>query len=225
MRSKSAAMAEETIVIIDCGSGNLRSVQKAFERAAHDSGRDARSVVTDDADAVCKADRVVLPGVGAFAACMAGLRARKGLLAALEHTVFVAKRPFLGICVGMQLLADRGLEFGETPGLGWLPGEVRRLTPADPALKVPHMGWNDVQCVSPHPLFDGNGGGDSVFYFVHSFHFVPENKQHLIEVTDHGGPVVAAVARDNIAGVQFHPEKSQAAGLRLITNFLNWKPS
>ncbi|MFQ5562081.1 MAG: imidazole glycerol phosphate synthase subunit HisH [Parvularculaceae bacterium] len=216
----------ETVAIVDYGSGNLRSAQKAFERAARETGRPARVIVSDKPDDIGGADRVVLPGVGAFAACMAGLAARPGLLEALEHAVLTAKRPFLGVCVGMQLLAERGLEFGETRGLAWLPGEVRRLALEDPSIKIPHMGWNDVEFLAPgHPLCAGVDGADAVFYFVHSFHFAPENDAHLIGVSVHGQRFAAMVGRDNIAGVQFHPEKSQAAGLRLISNFLAWDPA
>jgi len=211
----------ENIVIVDYGSGNLRSVQKAFERAARDRGFAPSVGVSDDPDEIAAADRIVLPGVGAFGACMAGLAALPGGLAALEHAVLVKARPFLGVCVGMQLLADRGCEFGNSAGLGWIAGEVRPIVPA-PDRCVPHTGWNEVTFAGPHQVFDSASVRD--FYFGHSFHFDPENAAHVIGVTDYHGAIVAAVARDNILGVQFHPEKSQAAGLSLIGDFLAWRP-
>ncbi len=209
-----------TVVIVDYGSGNLRSAAKAFERAA----AGGRVVVSGDAAAVRAADRVVLPGVGAFADCKAGLAARPGLVEALEDVVIRRRRPFLGICVGMQLMAARGLEHGVHAGLGWIAGEVVRLAPADPALKVPHMGWNELSLArSAHPLLENIGSGEHM-YFVHSYHLRCEDDAAMLATTDYGGPVTAAVARDNLAGVQFHPEKSQAAGLHLIANFLRWNP-
>ena len=205
-----------TVALIDYGSGNLRSAEKALLKAASSLPRAPTILVTGDPDAVSKADRIVLPGVGAFAACMGNLAARDGLIDALNIAV---KRgaPFLGVCVGMQLLADSGLEFGTTPGLGWIPGQVRRLEPRDPAAKVPHMGWNTVRPASP--LFAGLGFAPHM-YFTHSFVFDPADPGDIAATCDHGGPFVAAVARDNVMGVQFHPEKSQAAGQRLLANFL-----
>jgi glutamine amidotransferase len=209
-----------TTAILDYGSGNLRSAEKAFQRMAAevDGGP---IVVTADADAVRKADRIVLPGVGAFADCARGVEAA-GLRAALEEAVIARGAPFLGICVGMQLMARTGREDGDWPGFGWIGGEVVRLTPSDPTLKIPHMGWNALE-PADHPLFDGIGAGDHA-YFVHSYHFVPDDPAHVLATADYGGRVVAAVGRDNLAGTQFHPEKSQRAGLRLIANFLRWRP-
>lgn len=212
----------ERIVIVDYGSGNLRSVQKAFERVAASRSTEASITVTDQADDIAAADRVVLPGVGAFAACMAGLEANPDIIPALEHAVLVKGRPFLGICVGMQLLASRGLEFDETVGLGWIAGDVKPLTPA-PDHPVPHMGWNNVVLEGNHPVFASASDGND-FYFVHSYHFEVENTSHRIAVCDYGTRVTAAVARDNLVGVQFHPEKSQHAGLSLIDRFLQWCP-
>ena len=213
----------ERIAIIDYGSGNLRSVEKSFERAAREAGAAAQMMVTDQAADIAEADRIVLPGVGAFAACKSGLIALPGVIEALEHAVLIEKKPFLGICVGMQLLATRGLEFGETAGLGWISGCVKRLELGDPFLRVPHMGWNEATSTTPHPVFDVLNGGRDV-YFVHSYHFDVENEPDRIAVCQYGGPFTAAVARDNILGVQFHPEKSQAAGLALIRAFLKWTP-
>lgn len=214
----------ERIAVIDYGSGNLRSVQKAFERAVTDAGSGARIIVTADPDEVARADRIVLPGVGAFAACMAGLEAIDGMVGALEQAVLAQKRPFFGICVGMQLLAESGLEFGETPGLDWIPGKVRRLAPCEPALPVPHTGWNEVTALSPHPALKSLDHRPRDFYFVHSYHFVAENDAHVLGVTDYGGQVVAIIGRDNLLACQFHPEKSQTAGLALIADFLTWRP-
>jgi glutamine amidotransferase len=213
----------QTTVLIDYGSGNLHSAEKALAAAARASGADARVVVTGDPAQVLAADRLVLPGVGAFAACMGALESQDGLIEALNEAVKARATPFLGICVGMQLLATRGLEFGETPGLGWIPGDVRKLQPADPALKVPHMGWNALQGEARHPLLASALDGAHV-YFTHSFVFDPADKADAIAWTEHGEPIVAAVARGNIAGVQFHPEKSQAVGLRLLGDFLEWRP-
>jgi len=213
----------QNVAIIDYGSGNLRSVEKALERAAREAGVAAKIYVTDDAALIRGADRVILPGVGAFRACMDGLRARPGVLEALEHVVLVEGRPFLGICVGMQLLADCGREFGGHDGLGWIAGEVVPLTHDDPAFRVPHMGWNEVSLRKPHPLFESIE--EEAFYFAHSFHFAPENDAHLIAVCHHGARLAAAVGRDNIFGVQFHPEKSQKAGIALLKNFLQWTPA
>lgn len=211
------------VAIIDYGSGNLRSVAKAFERAAKDSGINATIEVTGNAADVRAADRLVLPGVGAYADCRAGLEAVEGLHDALNDAVLEKGHPFLGICVGMQLMATVGREFGDTRGFDWIKGTVTPLTPNDPALKIPHMGWNDLELVGEHPLFDGIESGQHA-YFVHSFHFVPDDENDVRARVDYGGPVTAAVGRDNMFGTQFHPEKSQALGLRFIANFLKWKP-
>ena len=215
------------VAIIDYGSGNLRSAHKAFERAARDGGVDASVAVTADPETVAAADRIVLPGVGAFRDCRDGLAAVPGMVEALERAVIAQGRPFLGICVGMQLMATRGLEHGETAGLGWIDGEVRRIAPADPTLKVPHMGWNSLVLHRPHPLLAGIPLGEQGLhaYFVHSYHLALRDREQLVATTDYGGPVTAMVARDNMAGTQFHPEKSQALGLALIANFLAWRPS
>jgi glutamine amidotransferase len=210
----------QSVALINYGSGNLRSAEKALVRSAE--GR-ARILVTDDPDAVVLADRVVLPGVGAFAACMAALAARPGLIEAMTEAVRGRGAPFLGVCVGMQLLATKGLEFGETPGLGWIPGEVRKLEPADPQAKVPHMGWNSLVEVGDLPVLADLKGGRAV-YFTHSFAFWPEDSRDVAAYVDHGGRFPAAVARGNVAGVQFHPEKSQDAGLSLLARFLEWRP-
>ena len=210
----------ENIAIIDYGSGNLRSVFRAFERVRLDHDLDVAVAVTSDPAEVQAADRIVLPGVGAFGACMRGLAAVPGMIEALEKSVLGAKQPFLGICVGMQLLASRGLEFETAEGLGWIPGEVLKIAPGSPGLKVPHMGWNTVSG-SRHPVLPEAADA----YFVHSYHFVPEDPAHGLATVDYGGPLAAAVGRDNILGVQFHPEKSQANGLALIRNFLTWEVS
>ncbi|MEX6632778.1 imidazole glycerol phosphate synthase subunit HisH [Hyphococcus lacteus] len=212
----------ETLAIIDYGSGNLRSVEKAVERAAREAGLARHISVTDDPAIILSADRLLLPGVGAFAACMAGLKARKGVLEAIEHVALVEHRPFLGICVGMQLLASKGLEFGENDGLGWIPGEVAPFEPST-EFRAPHMGWNKVTTVSHHSVFDGLD--DEVFYFAHSFHFEVENDAHNLCVARHGIEISAVVGRDNILGCQFHPEKSQRAGLAFLSNFLTWSPA
>lgn len=216
----------QRVVIIDYGSGNLHSASKAFERAARESGSDAAIEVSSDAEAVLAADRIVLPGVGAFADCKRGLEAVPGMREALETAVRRNGRPFLGICVGQQLLATRGLEHEVTEGLGWIDGEVRILEPSDPSLKIPHMGWNTLNVLQPHALLQGlPTGPDGLHaYFVHSYHLVPTSRDVIVAETDYGGPVTAMVARDNIAGTQFHPEKSQRLGLGLIANFLSWKP-
>ncbi|MCF8479139.1 MAG: imidazole glycerol phosphate synthase subunit HisH [Rhodospirillum sp.] len=213
-----------TVAIVDYGSGNLRSAAKAFERAAREAGILAKVLVTDDAEVVHRADRIVLPGVGAFADCRRGLGAVSGMVEALEEAVLIKGRPFLGICVGMQLLANVGVEHGRHEGLGWIQGEVRPITGPDATFKVPHMGWNALEFIpDSHPLLAGLAPGDHV-YFVHSYHFVPsEIHQRLVSV-DYGGPIAAMIGRDNLVGTQFHPEKSQAVGLRLITNFLRWAP-
>lgn len=205
-------MAEVT-ALIDYGAGNLRSVANALRTAGCDS-----VVVTADPDVVRAADRIVLPGVGAFRACIEALRGVPGLVAAMTERVQVGGAPFLGICVGMQLLATRGVEFGVTEGLGWIGGEVRLIEPADASIKVPHMGWNDVA-----PRADGLIAPGEAF-FLHSYHFVPDHGGDVAAITDHGGGLVAAVARDTVLGVQFHPEKSQDYGLALLARFLAWKP-
>jgi len=215
-----------TVVIVDYGSGNLHSGAKAFERAARESGNDERIVVTGDPEEVLRADRVVLPGVGAFADCRRGLDAVAGMVQALNTRVRRQGRPFLGICVGMQLMAERGREYEVTPGLGWIAGEVDRIAPSDPGLKIPHMGWNTLNTVRPHPLLDGLAVGPQGLhgYFVHSFHLKPAERADLIAEADYGGPVTAIVGRDSMVGTQFHPEKSQRLGLKLIANFLMWEP-
>jgi glutamine amidotransferase len=212
-----------TTAIIDYGSGNLRSAAKAFERAAAESGGGERVIVTSDAASVRAADRVVLPGVGAFADCRRGLAAVPGMEEALDETVRRQGRPFLGICVGMQLMAERGREFETVEGLGWIRGEVVPIRPADPALKVPHMGWNELRQRRAHPLLEGLAEGAHA-YFVHSYRFACADQDDLVAETDYGAPLTALIGRDNIAGTQFHPEKSQATGLRLIGNFLRWRP-
>ncbi|MEQ8824575.1 MAG: imidazole glycerol phosphate synthase subunit HisH [Filomicrobium sp.] len=216
----------QTAVIIDYGSGNLHSAGKALERAARESEADARVLITAEPSEVASADRVILPGVGAFADCRAGLEAVPGLLPALMDAVMEKQRPYLGICVGMQLMATRGLEFGTTEGFGWIPGEVQAIEPDDENLKIPHMGWNTLQQVHPHPLLNGieTGPGGLHAYFVHSYHLVPETDNDVVALSDYGGPITAMVARDHIAGTQFHPEKSQTLGLKLLANFLSWKP-
>jgi glutamine amidotransferase len=214
------------LAIIDYGSGNLHSAAKAFERVAKEEGSDLAIKVTSDPDDVRSAERVVLPGVGAFADCRAGLMAVDGMVEALDEAVHEQGKPFLGICVGMQLLATRGLEHGDTPGLDWLSGEVRAIDTGKPDLKIPHMGWNTLQSQKPHPLLEGiETGPDGLHaYFVHSYHFVPSEADALVATTDYGVPLTALVAKDNIAGSQFHPEKSQTLGLSLIKNFLKWRP-
>jgi len=212
----------QTVAIIDYGSGNLRSAAKAFERMAAESGLARTITVTADAAAVAAADRVVLPGVGAFADCRRGVTEPPGMLAALEAAVIENARPFLGICVGMQLMATRGLEHGETPGFDWIHGDVVRLAPNDPALKVPHMGWNELT-VGDHPVLAGIETGDHA-YFVHSYHLRPRNPEQRLAHTAHGEMIAAVVGRGNMVGTQFHPEKSQRTGLRLIANFLRWTP-
>ena len=215
-----------SVALIDYGSGNLHSAAKAFERAARESGREQAILVTGDPDVVRRADRIVLPGVGAFADCRRGLDAIPGMIDALDETVGRNGRPFLGICVGMQLMAERGREYEVTDGLGWIAGEVDRIAPADPDLKIPHMGWNTLDARRPHPLLDGIAVGPQGLhgYFVHSYHLKVSDQDDLVAQADYGGPVTAIVARDNYAGTQFHPEKSQRLGLALIANFLKWQP-
>ena len=216
----------QSVAIIDYGSGNLHSAAKAFERAAQESGIASTIHVTSDTEIVRAADRIVLPGVGAFADCRRGLDAVPGMVATLEEVVRAKGRPFLGICVGMQLLASRGLEYTITQGLGWIPGDVTLIEPDDDSLKIPHMGWNVLHKQDEHKLLDGIETGPQGLhaYFVHSYALTAERPQDVLALTDHGGPVTAMVARDNVAGTQFHPEKSQKLGLKLIANFLSWKP-
>ncbi len=215
-----------SVAIVDYGSGNLHSAAKAFERAARESGLDQPILVTNDPAAVARADRVVLPGVGAFADCRRGLDAVAGMVEALEQAVRRDGRPFFGICVGMQLLAERGREYEVTEGLGWIAGEVDRIVPNDPKLKIPHMGWNTLNVARPHKLIDGLtlGPAGRHAYFVHSYQLKPARRADLVAEADYGGAVTAIVGRDNIVGTQFHPEKSQKLGLALIANFLRWKP-
>ena len=215
----------ETVAIIDYGSGNLRSAAKAFERAVRETGHAAEILVTADPEAVRHAGRIVLPGVGAFADCRAGLDALPGMVEVLEQRVIGAGVPFLGICVGMQLLATEGQEKLTTPGLGWIPGVVVRIAPAG-GLKVPHMGWNTLALRSAHPLFAGipDGPQGEHAYFVHSYHLVPEQSADVVATAEYGQTLTAAVGRGNIFGTQFHPEKSQALGQTLIGNFLRWTP-
>ncbi len=206
----------EVIALVDYGAGNLHSVENALRRIG------AEVTVTADPDVLRAADRIVLPGVGSFGACAAGLRAEKGVIEAIRERVFVGGAPFLGICVGMQLLATRGLEYGETPGLDWIEGEVRLIEPTDTSVKVPHMGWNDV-APTPHAKnHEVIELGEA--YFLHSYHFHADSGRDVLAMTDHGGGLVAAVGRDNILGVQFHPEKSQSYGLGILQRFLEWNP-
>ncbi|MBO9710040.1 MAG: imidazole glycerol phosphate synthase subunit HisH [Caulobacter sp.] len=212
----------QTVALIDYGSGNLRSAEKALREAARRRALEAEIVVTADPDLVAKADRVFLPGVGAFASCRAGLDAT-GVYEAMNQAVHGRGAPFMGICVGHQLLATEGLEFGVTPGLDWIGGQVKKLEPGDPSLTIPHMGWNAISYVRAHPLFSGIEDGAHMYY-ANSFALAASDPGDVVATTDHGGPFVAAVAKDNVAGVQFHPEKSQAAGLALLANFLEWRP-
>ena len=209
-------------VLVDYESGNLHSALKGFQRMAQETGA-GEVIVSARAEDVARADRIVLPGDGAFPACRRALDAVPGMTEALHDAVQQRGRPFLGICVGMQLLADCGLEYSETPGLGWIGGEVARIAPSDPSLKVPHMGWNDLAIARPHPVLDGIAPGDHA-YFVHSYHFRLSDEADLLAQVDYGGPITAIVARGNVVGTQFHPEKSQSVGLRLIANFLRWAP-
>jgi len=214
------------IAIIDYGSGNLRSAQKAFERSAREAGISADIQLTSDADWVSSADRIVLPGVGAYADCRAGLDGVDGMVEALEEVVLKQAKPFLGICVGMQLMASRGLEKATTEGLGWISGDVVRLKPKDESLKIPQIGWNTLDVQKPHALLDGIDTGENGLhaYFVHSYHMECETSDECIATTNYGVAVTAMIGRDNMVGTQFHPEKSQRLGLALITNFLKWKP-
>lgn len=209
----------QSVALIDYGSGNLRSAEKALVRAAAGT---SQIIVTSDPEAVAAADRVVLPGVGAFAACMKALSERPGLIEAMTETVQEKGRPFLGVCVGMQLLASRGLEFGETGGLDWIAGDVRRVQPTDPSVKIPHMGWNNL--IDPRGPAPIAGVGESPMYFTHSFAFFPSSEEDVAAWVEHGERFPAAVAKNNVAGVQFHPEKSQSAGIALLARFLEWRP-
>ena len=214
------------VAIIDYGSGNLRSAVKAFERAARENAIAADIVLTADPDMVAKADRIVLPGVGAYADCRAGLASVSGMDEAIHETAITRGQPFLGICVGMQLMATRGLEKTVTQGFGWIAGDVVEMTPSDPELRIPQIGWNTLELRREHPLLTGIRTGEDGLhaYFVHSYHLAAENPADIVAVTDYGGPVTAMVARGNLAGTQFHPEKSQTLGLALIGNFLRWRP-
>ncbi|WP_295133650.1 imidazole glycerol phosphate synthase subunit HisH [uncultured Reyranella sp.] len=212
-----------TVAIVDYGSGNLRSAAKAFERAAREAGTHERVLVTSSPAEVAAADRIVLPGVGAFADCRAGLYAVPGMVDTLQREVIERGKPFLGICVGMQLMATRGVEYGIHAGLDWIAGDVVRIEPGKDHLKIPHMGWNELIDLRPHALLEGIAPRAHA-YFVHSFQLAASQPETVLARTDYGGPVTAVVGRDNLAGTQFHPEKSQATGLRLIANFLRWKP-
>lgn len=216
-----------TVAIVDYGSGNLRSAAKAIERAARESGTDDRVLVTSSPREVAEADRIVLPGVGAFADCRAGLYGVPGMVDSLQRAVIEQGKPFLGICVGMQLMATRGVEYGIHAGLDWIKGDVVRIEAKGQSgqehLKIPHMGWNELDALKPHALLDGIAARDHA-YFVHSFQLKASRPETVLALTDYGGPITAVVGRDNLAGTQFHPEKSQATGLRLIANFLRWKP-
>ncbi|MDQ4135295.1 MAG: imidazole glycerol phosphate synthase subunit HisH [Pseudomonadota bacterium] len=215
-----------TVAIIDYGSGNLHSAAKAFERAAREAGRDETIQITADPEAVARADRIVLPGVGAFADCRRGLDAVPGMVEAMTEAVRSRGRPFFGVCVGMQLMATRGLEHETARGLDWIPGDVRAIRTDDPSLKIPHMGWNTLHPQREHALLDGIETGPNGLhaYFVHSFALQAANMNDVVAVTAYGEPVTAIVARDNMVGAQFHPEKSQTLGLKLIANFLKWRP-
>jgi glutamine amidotransferase len=215
-----------SLAIIDYGSGNLHSAAKALERAARDSGLGTPVLVTADPNVLRRAERLVLPGVGAFKDCREGLRAVPGLWETLEEQVIAKGKPFLGICVGMQLMASRGLEHDVTEGFGWIPGDVMRISPPNPSFKIPHMGWNTLDLRRPHALLDGIALGEQGLhaYFVHSYHLVPRDPSHVVATTEHGSTITAVVGRDNMAGTQFHPEKSQQLGLRLLANFLRWRP-
>jgi glutamine amidotransferase len=212
-----------TVAIVDYGSGNLRSAAKAFERAAREAGTHERVLVTSSPAEVAAADRIVLPGVGAFADCRAGLYAVPGMVDTLQREVIERGKPFLGICVGMQLMATRGVEYGIHAGLDWIAGDVVRIEPGKDHLKIPHMGWNELTDLKPHALLEGIAPRAHA-YFVHSYQLAASKPETVLALTDYGGPITAIVGRDNLAGTQFHPEKSQATGLRLIANFLRWKP-
>jgi len=211
------------VTIIDHGSGNLRSAEKALERAAQEAGTGQKVIVTSDPDKVASAERIVLPGVGAFADCMKGLSDIPGMVEVVSEMVLKRGKPFLGICVGMQMLASIGREHGDHEGLGWIEGEVAAIKPGDASLKIPHMGWNELNQLRPHPLLD-NLADKAHVYFVHSFGFVPRDESNLLATTDYAGAISAVVGRDNIAGTQFHPEKSQAVGIAFLGRFLKWRP-
>ena len=215
-----------TVAIIDYGSGNLHSAAKAFERAAAEAKTGQKICLTSDPETVRRAERIVLPGVGAYADCMSGLARVEGMIEVLEESVRQNGKPLLGICVGMQLLSERGYEYHVTEGLGWIPGEVRIIEPSDAGLKIPHMGWNTLNMRADHELLAGIPSGEDGWhaYFVHSYAFTNAAEGTVLAETDYGGPVTAIVAKDNVAGAQFHPEKSQKLGLKLITNFLRWRP-
>ncbi|MGI9481273.1 MAG: imidazole glycerol phosphate synthase subunit HisH [Hyphomicrobiales bacterium] len=214
------------VTIVDYGLGNLHSASKAFARAAREAGIGAEILVTPNPEDVRRADRIVLPGVGAFADCKAGLTALPGMWETLQEQVHDVAKPFMGICVGMQLLADRGLEFGKTEGFGWIKGEVKAIEPNDMSCKIPHMGWNTLRQMRPHEVLDSiRTGYDGLHaYFVHSYNFVCKNEADIVAVSEYGGPVTAMIARDNMIASQFHPEKSQKLGLTFIANFLRWMP-
>lgn len=211
-----------TTVIVDYESGNLHSAQKAFERMAQETGAGG-VIVTSDPDVIRTASRIVLPGDGAFPACRRALFDHRGVFEAIEEAVITHGRPFMGICIGMQMLATRGLEYEETAGFDWIGGTVGPIAPSDPSLKVPHMGWNDLVIDHPHPVLDGISTGDHA-YFVHSYQFRVDDSAHMLAHVDYAGAITAVVGRDTIVGTQFHPEKSQKTGLRMIANFLRWKP-
>ncbi|MEW5421297.1 imidazole glycerol phosphate synthase subunit HisH [Amorphus sp. 3PC139-8] len=214
------------VVIVDYGSGNLRSAAKAVERAASEGGVEINLKVTADTDRVVNADRLILPGVGAFADCRRGLETEPDMIESIKGAVEHRGAPFLGICVGMQLMAERGLEYEVTPGFGWIRGDVVRITPSDPSLKIPHMGWNTLDVVKTHPVLEGIPTGPEGWhaYFVHSYHLAAADRADVVATTDYAGPVTAIVARDNVVGTQFHPEKSEKLGIALLTNFLKWDP-
>jgi glutamine amidotransferase len=221
-RARQGARVAKTVALIDYGSGNLRSAEKALARVAADAGTDHEILVTADPSQVEAAERIVLPGVGAFADCMRGVSSILGMIAVLEDKVLKRGTPFLGICVGMQLLAEVGREHGDHKGLGWIPGDVVKITPRGPALKIPHMGWNALTTLASHPMSDRMNTAD--VYFVHSYCIRPSNRAHVLATTDYGGQIAAIVGRDNIIGTQFHPEKSQAIGLAFLQRFLKWRP-
>ncbi len=212
----------QTVALIDYGSGNLRSAEKALARVAAEAGTGHEIVVTADPTRVDEAERIVLPGVGAFADCMLGVSSIPGMIGMLEDKVLKRGTPFLGICVGMQLLAEVGREHGDHKGLGWLPGDVVKISPRDPSLKIPHMGWNALSLNATHPMLRGMNSAD--VYFVHSYCIRPSNRAHVLATTDYGGEIAAVAGRDNIIGTQFHPEKSQAIGLAFLERFLTWRP-
>jgi len=211
-----------TTVIVDYESGNLHSAEKAFQRMAAEAGT-GNVIVSSDPDVIRRADRVVLPGDGAFPACRQALFDHRGVFEAIDEVVITAGKPFMGICIGMQMMATRGMEYNETPGFDWIGGSIEPISPTDKALKVPHMGWNDLHLDGAHPVFDGITSGQHA-YFVHSYHFEVADPAHLLAHVEYGGHITAVVGRDNLIGTQFHPEKSQDTGLRMIANFLGWAP-